>query len=267
MKNEYSKRKEKRFSQQAINEGTILSDDYLVFGDKELWPEMKWGYAFGLSPKQLVWFLSLGVPVSLLFFYYGPIWPFVVLGIWWLCSRRLSRLDWALALRSGHWLECEFLDKKYVENCGFLMNRATAVVYNKREMPFVLEYRKTHPGWWRRDPLKGKMSYNDGLHFHRYTKKDLSWEIEGFWVTMEEYDAINKRADDLYKNDNGVLFSKCKTIKYWGSDEHKALNEYINKYCKSGFCCYNRDYSGYKTIALMEFYRDHRSEIEDAKSI
>ena len=252
------KYKEQRFSRQPINEDTILSDGYIIFGDKELWPEMEWKYPLNLSPGKMLSFFCLGLPLSLMFIvmpgangiYYGIWGTLAFLVIWYLVAKWLSRLDWAVMLTSGKW-EDHVKDVNKVLNSDFIINYSTGRVYNRLEEPFVLEYRKSHPGWWRR--AGSFIAIKDGEYSSRYlVKRDMLPGPIGFWMTKDEWEMLQKRIMELITKDS----------RFWDTEEGKRLRTQCHIYGKPSIS--RRDYD---RIAMMEFYCNHKDEIEDEKNI
>ena len=242
-------RDKRKYKKQHINEDTILSQDRLVFGDEELWPAMKWKVPFGLSPQQLVAFCTWGLLFAACGILEGLWCAPLILAIWYLCAWRLSRIDWALMLTNGYWKG--WTEEGYIESSGFIINHSNGRVYNRREAPFVMEYRRTHPGWWRVGKKTPKLPYADGKHGHycdwSYTHK------KEFWVTPDEYKAISDRSTEL----------ATKHWKYWLTDEGRETIRRLHK--MPGMP--NVRNGDYTSMAVMEFYLNHKEEIDNAKDI
>ena len=114
-----------------------------------------------------------------------------------------------------------------------------------------MEYRRTHPGWWRVGSDTPKLPYTDGKHWHYY---DWSYTHEKpFWVTMEEYEAIGERSTEL----------ALKHWKFWLTDEGR---ETIRRLHRGGGAPNIRN-GDFKKMAVYEFYLSHKEEIDNAKDI
>ena len=209
-----------------VNENTICSEEYVINGNPELWPEMQWAVISWLSPMCIMSY-RFAIPIAIIIFvvllgrnaFLGIFVAVVFLIIWTLYCKRISKLHWAMVLRSGDWIYGVNEDtKKRILGSNFIINKSNGRLYNREEEPFVKKYRAEHPHWFRQD-CKGKDSklpYDDEYHYiyleYDNGLKDLSKKTglkisfpskEGVWATKEEYKKINETIDSMpYSRDN-----------------------------------------------------------------
>ncbi len=204
----------------------MLSDDYEINFDRSLWPKMKWPYIWCVSPSQLLNYCRLGLPISIIMIF-GMGWPdytititkSVIFSLIWLSLSTFgSWKDWVIFLKSGNWKGV--IDEKYITDSGFIYNESSGRVYNKEEEKLVLEYRATHPGWWRMGEREPKFPYRDNRHF--YCIKNVPG-ADGIWVTEDEYNMLEQKAVEESKN-SFPFNSKGYSKREWTESEKSSKN-------------------------------------------